>query len=101
MYELVKQKTDDWQLTVVNQLLSFSSHLTHEYACILIKQASLRHSCNNNTDHTPFHSLSDAFKILDSLVSDCSCIEESCMTFDLLGLAYLWKGICLHETHVR
>lgn len=100
-YELVKQKTDDWQLTVINQLLSLSSHSTHEYAWILIKQASLRHSYNNNTDHTSFHSLSDAVKSLESLVTESSCSEESCLTFDLLGLAYLWKGICLHEAHIR
>lgn len=92
----MRQDTREWQLVVTKQLIFNCRKNSHYHAWLLIKQASLHHSLHK--DH--LYLLSEAIEIL-KLFDQKKLITSKCMTLDLLGLAYLWKGICYHASIVR
>ena len=102
-YHCLKEDTTLWELFVIQQLLSLYKGRTHSinHARLLIKQASLYHKLEdeNSLDHTPLNMLDEAIGILESC--DISVAERQCLTLDLLGLAHLWKSICVHTQHVK
>ncbi|XP_019850112.1 PREDICTED: uncharacterized protein LOC105312138 isoform X2 [Amphimedon queenslandica] len=91
------QDTRDWQLSLTLQLLALEENKrSHYYAWLLIKQASLSHSLQStDSQGSPSDVLSKAIVLLKSLQDS---VDSRCMSSDLLGLAYLWRGIFMHSS---